>query len=43
LDEIPLSSASSSSARGRTLKEALEGPERQIILEAWSSTTGTAT
>jgi DNA-binding NtrC family response regulator len=34
LDEIPLSSASSSSARGRTLKEALEGPERQIILEA---------
>lgn len=36
LDEIPIVPSSSSVApsRGRTLKEALEGPERQIILEA---------
>jgi DNA-binding NtrC family response regulator len=35
LEEVPLPSSSSvSPSRGRTLKEALEGPERQIILEA---------
>ncbi|MBW3596604.1 MAG: sigma-54 dependent transcriptional regulator [Planctomycetes bacterium] len=33
LDETPIT-ASSAPSRGRTLKEALEGPERQIILEA---------
>jgi DNA-binding NtrC family response regulator len=38
LEEVPISITSTSApARGRTLKDALEGPERQIILEALES------
>jgi DNA-binding NtrC family response regulator len=36
LEEVPLPTTSTPS-RGRTLKEALEGPERQIILDALES------
>jgi DNA-binding NtrC family response regulator len=37
LAQVPVPAPSSSPSRGRTLKEALEGPERQIILEALES------